>query len=77
MKPDFEQDGIQVPRRPWLLSKQYGMTFVLSQDNEIILGSATCQKLGDDLCKYIVEAVNAQPQLIPVEPKPHVEQELI
>lgn len=51
---------LDIPRRPWLLSKQYGMTFALSQDNEIILGSDTCRKLGDDLCKYIIESVNVR-----------------
>jgi hypothetical protein len=47
-----------IPRRPWLLSKQHSMTFVLSQDNEIVLGSVTCKHLGDNVLNYIIEAVN-------------------
>lgn len=48
-----------VPRRPWVLSKQYDMTFVLSQNNEIILGAKTCEYLGNDVLRYIIAAVNA------------------
>ena len=51
--------GSAVPRRPWLLSKQYDMTFVLSQDNEIVLGGNACRKLGDDVLRHIIAAVNA------------------
>lgn len=47
------------PRRPWLLSKQYNMTFVLSQDNEIILGDTACKHLGDDVLNFIIKSVNA------------------
>lgn len=49
----------EIPRRPWVLSKQYNMTFVLSQDNEIILGYKSCNYLGDDVLKFIIEAVNS------------------
>lgn len=48
-----------IPRRPWLLSKQYSMTFVLSQDNEIIMGDTACKYLGDDVLRHIIAAVNA------------------
>ena len=48
-----------LPARPWLLSKQYNFTFVLSADNEIIIGDTACKKLGDELLKFIVAAVNA------------------
>jgi hypothetical protein len=47
-----------IPRRPWLLSKQYSMTFVLSQDNEIVIGSETCKRLGDHVLRHIIAAVN-------------------
>jgi hypothetical protein len=47
-----------IPRRPWLLSKQYAMTFVLSQDNEIIMGDTACKHLGDEVLRYIIAAVN-------------------
>lgn len=57
--------ALGIPRRPWLLSKQYDMTFVLSQDNEIVLGSDTCRKLGDGLCQYIIDSVNARKTLSP------------
>ena len=50
--------SLVIPRRPWLLSRQYGMTFVLSQDNEIIIGASTCACLGDDVVRYIIAAVN-------------------
>jgi len=53
----------QLPRRPWILSKQYRMTFVLSQDNEIVLGDVPCTLLGEDVLKFILAAVNNyQPQ---------------
>ena len=55
-----------IPRRPWLLSRQYGMTFILSQDNEIIMGRYNCAKLSDDTLQMIVDAVNA---FEPKEPK--------
>ena len=48
-----------IPRRPWLLSKQYSMTFVLSKDNEIIMGDTACKYLGDDVLRHIIAAVNA------------------
>lgn len=48
----------RIPRRPWVLSKQYGMTLVISQDNDIVLGTASCQRLGEDALKFIVTAVN-------------------
>lgn len=48
----------KIPRKPWVLSKQYGMTFILSQDNEIVIGSKACEYLGDYVLKYIIEAVN-------------------
>ena len=48
-----------IPRRPWVLSKQYGMTFVLSQGNDILIGSKACEYLGDDILKFIIAAVNA------------------
>lgn len=51
--------GSAIPRRPWLLSKQYSMTFVLSQDNEIIIGDTSCKYLGDDVLRHIIAAVNA------------------
>lgn len=51
--------GSEIPRRPWVFSKQYSWTFVLSQDNEIILGTKSCEALGDDVVKFIVAAVNA------------------
>ncbi len=35
------------------------MTFVLSQDNEIIMGDTACKYLGDDVLRHIVAAVNA------------------
>lgn len=51
--------GAAIPRRPWLLSKQYEMTFVLSQDNEIVIPGNACRKLGDDVVRHIIAAVNA------------------
>jgi hypothetical protein len=51
--------GSAIPRRPWLLSKQYSMTFVLSQDNEILMGDTACKYLGDDVLRHIIAAVNA------------------
>ena len=54
-----EAHGSAIPRRPWLLSKQYSMTFVLSQDNEIIMGDTACKYLGDDVLRHIIAAVNA------------------
>ncbi len=53
--------GSVIPRRPWLLSKQYSMTFVLSQDNEIIIGDRACKALPEDVLKFIIAAVNAYP----------------
>ena len=35
------------------------MTFVLSQDNEIIMGDTACKYLGDDVLRHIIAAVNA------------------
>ncbi len=49
----------EIPRRPWLLSKQHSMTFVLSRDNEIIMGDTACKYLGDDVLRHIIAAVNA------------------
>jgi hypothetical protein len=51
--------GSEIPCRPWLLSKQYSMTFVLSQDNEILIGDTACKYLGDDVLRHIIAAVNA------------------
>lgn len=47
------------PRRPWVLSKQYAMTFILSTENEIILGDSACKYLGDDVLRHIIAAVNS------------------
>ena len=47
-----------MPSRPWVVSNQYGMMFVLSQNNEIIIGAATCKKLGESVCRHIVASVN-------------------
>lgn len=52
-------NGSAIPRRPWVLSKQYSMTFVLSQDNDIIIPDSTCKYLGDDVLRHIIAAVNA------------------
>lgn len=49
-----------IPRRPWVYSTQYEMPFVLSQDNEIILGTETCKRLGERVCRFIVNAVNRE-----------------
>ncbi len=49
-----------IPRTPWVLSNQYGYKFVLSQDNEIIIGPDVFSKLGDEVCKFIVDAVNSK-----------------
>ena len=43
------------PRRPW----PYAMTFVLSQDNEIVIGDSECRKMGDELVRFVIAAVNA------------------
>lgn len=48
-----------IPRRPWLLSRQYGLTFVLSQDNEIIIGDTACRLIDDAVLHHIISAVNA------------------
>lgn len=47
-----------IPRKPWVISNQYGARFVLSQDNQIILGEMSFQRLGPELIKHIVESVN-------------------
>jgi hypothetical protein len=36
------------------------MTFVLSQDNEIILGTKVCEALGDEMCEELIEWANAR-----------------
>lgn len=48
----------KIPRRPWLISNQYGLKFVLSQDNEVIFGGEAFARLGDDLMQMMVLAVN-------------------
>ena len=48
-----------IPRRPWVLSQQYGNTFVLSQDNEIVLRSDVCKQIGEETLRMIIEAVNS------------------
>ncbi len=54
-----EELEVKIPRRPWVLSKQYGMTYVLSQDNEIIIGNESCCRIGDKLLKHLIEAANS------------------
>ncbi len=44
-----------VPRRPWLVSSQYGMQFILSQDNEIIWRA---DWMPMDMLRVMVKAVN-------------------
>lgn len=56
----------KIPRKPWVLSNQYGMKFVLSQDNEIILRPSVCEKIPDWMLKHIVEAANAAVVPVPV-----------
>jgi len=53
----------KIPKTPWLVSKQYDMTFVLSQNNEIVIGANTTDKLGTTTIQYIVDSVNGRDQL--------------
>ena len=59
-----------IPRRPWVLSKQYSWTFVLSQDNEIIIGDTACKYIGDDVLRFMIEAVNTHSPNDQAEPLP-------
>lgn len=48
----------QTPRRPWVISNQYGFKMVISQDNEIILSNKMCEAIPDRILKLILDTVN-------------------
>lgn len=48
---------VSLPRGPWVASCQYGMHFILSQDNEILW---RCDWLPMPILKAMVDAANRQ-----------------
>lgn len=60
---------VSLPRGPWVASCQYGMHFILSQDNEILW---RCDWLPMPILKAMVEAANRQAnaKLMDAAPEP-------
>lgn len=53
----FAEASGSLPRGPWVASNQYGMHFVLSQDNEILW---RCDWLPMETLRAMVKAANDQ-----------------
>lgn len=51
-----------LPRRPWVASSQYGMRFILSADNEILIRA---DHLPYAVLKVMVDAVNDMEEVKP------------
>lgn len=54
-KPITQIPITQIPRKPWVASVQYGMHFILSADNEIIIRA---DHLPYELLEHMAESVN-------------------